>query len=218
MATKSDVIEKGLKAGLSLAAEAEWDELTLAEIAEAAGLSLSDFHKVATKDTLVDAAEGWFDKSMSAETADMEDGPQERLFDVIMLRFEAMEPYRAGMTALMKYRERSPARLAALLKARSESARWALVCAGLDTASGAPLSLKTLAIAWVIGQTERSWRKDEDADFARTMATLDKELKGAEDRMGWVSRMTGRSKAGDAARDESATDDAPSDEDAKSDA
>jgi hypothetical protein len=63
----------------------------------------------------------------------------------------------------------------------------------LDDDSGAPLSLKVLAIAFVIARTERAWRKETSGDFALTMAALDKSLRAAEERMGWVSRFTGKS-------------------------
>ncbi len=187
-----DVIDAGIKASLALGAEQPWAEITLAKIADKSGLTLADFYGKADKVSLSDAIEGWFDKAMSAEAADMDDSPRERLFEVIMLRFEAMEPYRDGLLSLMKWRGRSPARLAALLIARRRTAEWALACAGLDTSGEVPLAAKTLNMGWVISRSERAWRKEESADFARTMAMLDAELRGSEERLGWVDRLRGR--------------------------
>lgn len=192
MARSEAIIDKALKAALKLAGETPWQDLTLAQIAKAAKLKLSDFHGLADKETLGDAAEGFFDKAMSAEEVDMDDPPLERLFDVIMLRFEAMEPYRDGLISLMHYRETSPVRLAKLVAARRTSAAWALTCAGLDNNIGAPKGIKVVNTAFAMGQAERAWRKETSGDFARTMARLDKALKSADERMSIWKRWTGR--------------------------
>tara|TARA_R110000787_G_scaffold11002_6_gene36564 strand:+ start:7348 stop:7992 length:645 start_codon:yes stop_codon:yes gene_type:complete len=195
MAPTDTIIEQGLLAALDLAATRPWSELTLVEIATKAGLTLNDFHGIATRETLADAVDAHFDRAMSAESIATDDLPRERLFDVIMLRFEAMEDHRAGLKSLLRYRETQPSILLRLPAARAASARWALASAGLDDDSGAPLSLKVLAIAFVIARTERAWRKETSGDFALTMAALDTSLRAAEERMGWVSRFTGRSAA-----------------------
>lgn len=183
--TREEIIEKGLLAALELAGERGWQALTLSDIATAAGLKLTDFHGIATTDTLADAAEGYFDKAMSGEGVDSEESARERLFDVIMLRFEAMEPYREGLKDLMKWRERSAMRLARLVAARKASADWALVSAGLDGAGQAvPRDLRALGVAYAIGRAERAWRKETDPGFARTMAELDKALRQLEEGAG----------------------------------
>ena len=193
MARNTSIIEQGLLAALDLAATKPWSELTLGEIAAKAGLTLNDFHGVATRDTLADAVDAYFDRAMSAEETARDDLPRERLFDVIMLRFEAMEDYRDGLKSLLSYRETQPSILVRLPVARAASARWALASAGLDDDSGAPLGLKVLAIAFVIARTERAWRKETSGDFALTMAALDKSLRAAEARLDWVSRFTSKS-------------------------
>ena len=187
--TRDELIEKGLLAALELAGERGWQSLTLADIAAAAGLTLNDFHGVATTDTLADSVEGYFDKAMSGEGIDTEETPRERLFDVIMLRFEAMEPYRDGLKDLMKWRERSAMRLARLVAARKASADWALVSAGLDGADQAvPRDIRALGVAYAIGRAERAWRKETDPGFARTMADLDKALRQLEEGVGRFSK------------------------------
>jgi hypothetical protein len=193
MARTTSIIEQGLLAALDLAATKPWAELTLGEIAAKAGLTLDDFHGVATRESLADAVDAHFDRAMSAGAIATDDHPRERLFEVIMLRFEAMEDYRDGLKSLLRYRETQPSILLRLPVARATSARWALASAGLDDDSGAPLALKVLAIAFVIARTEHAWRKETSGDFALTMAALDKSLRGAEERMGWVSRFTGKS-------------------------
>lgn len=192
MPAADKVIERGLKAALDLAASRAWSDIPLADIAAKAKLTLADFHGVASREDLVEALDGWLDKAMSAEGVPDETSARERLFEVIMRRFEAMEPYRAGLTELLKFRETSLTHVVRLPQHRHASAAWALASAGLDDDAGAPASLKRIAIAFVIAQTERAWRRDRDGDFALTMAALDKGLRRAEERLGQFRRFTGR--------------------------
>jgi len=192
LASAEKIIEKGLKAALELAASRAWSDIPLADIAAKAKLQLSDFHGVASREDLVEALDGWFDKAMSAEGVPEETSQRERLFEVIMLRFEAMEPWRAGLAEILKFRETSLTHLVRLPVHRHASAAWALTSAGLDNDAGAPSSLKRIAIAFVIAQAERAWRREKSGDFALTMAALDKGLRRAEERLGQLRRFTGR--------------------------
>ena len=213
MGKSAGIMEKGLLAALDLAADTPWADLTLAAIAEKAGVSLSEFHGLAGKDDLIPEIDAWFDKAMSAEGVSGDEAARERLFDVIMLRFEAMQPYRAGLVSLMKYRDKTPAQLLRLPMARKQTADWALVSAGLDDSSGAPPGLKGVAIAFVVARTERAWRKETSGDFALTMAALDKGLRDAEDRMTRLQRFT-RWGQKDSRDDTSTSDDASSETEA----
>ena len=191
MAAAEKIIEKGLKAALELSATRAWSDIPLADIAAKAKLTLSDFHGVAAREDLVEAMDAHFDRAMSAEGVPDETSARERLFDVIMLRFEAMEPYRAGISEITKFRESSLFHLVRLPNHRHASAAWALASAGLDNDAGAPASLKRIAIGIVIAQAERAWRKETSGDFALTMAALDKGLRRAEERLGQLRRLTG---------------------------
>ncbi len=202
MASAEKIVEKGLKAALELAAARAWADIPLADIAAKAKLQLSDFHGVASREDLVEELDSYFDKAMSAEGVPDEASARERLFDVIMLRFEAMEPHRAGVVALQKFRETSLTHLVNLPSHRHATAAWALASAGLDGDTGAPASLKRIAIAFVITQTERAWRKETSGDFALTMAALDKGLRRAEERLGQLRRFTGKRDTSDSKPEE----------------
>ncbi|MEM9740660.1 MAG: hypothetical protein AAF829_12410 [Pseudomonadota bacterium] len=189
---REEIVEKGVAVALDLAATRPWRALTLADIATAAGLTLNDFHGVATVESLAEAVERHFDKAMSGEGIDPEETPRERLFDVIMLRFEAMEAQRDGVLSLVHFREQSPLKLAKHLAARKASADWALVSAGLDGADQAvPRDVRAVAVAYAMAQAERAWRKETDPGFARTMSKLDEELRKLEDSAGRFSRFRG---------------------------
>jgi len=180
-ATRDDILEKGLQAALRLAATQPWSSLTLRAIADEAGLPLSAFLGVADRDGLALEADAHFDRAMSSEGLDMDDLARERLFDVIMLRFEAMEPHREGLLSLYRSVDRSPVLRLQRLKARRQSAEWALISAGLDSSgSGVPLRVRALGLAWVLARTEEAWRRETDPGYAKTMSALDKGLREAE--------------------------------------
>ncbi len=179
---QDDRVEQALLGALKLAGDTSWGGLTLSGIAASIGVSLNDLHGL-TRDDLANAFDGHFDKAMSAEGPAGGEPPRERLFDVIMLRFEAMEDLRPGILSLMQHRDRAPRLLVRLPQHRAASAYWALVSAGLDDDKGAPLGLKLAGLGLVIGQTERAWRKDANGDFALTMAALDRGLRDAEGRL-----------------------------------
>lgn len=184
--TQDEIIQSGVKAALKLAETGKWGDLTLAQIAEEAGLALKDFHGVADKDDLSATVEKIFDAGMSEEPMDEEETARTRLFDVIMLRFEAMEEVRDGAMSYLRWRDRSLDGLALRLKARAQTAKWALACAGLDGTSSIPRGVQIAALGWAIAQAERAWRQETSADLSRTMAALDAELIKIEERAAWI--------------------------------
>ena len=192
--TRDEIIEKGVRAALKLAEIEKWGSLSLAAIADEAGLSLKDFHGVADKDDLSAAVEPMFDAGMSEGSIDPEETPRTRLFDVIMMRFEAMEEVRDGAVSYLRWRDRSFDGLALRVKARAASAKWALACAGLDGASKIPRGVQVAALVWALAQTERAWRQELSEDLSQTMAALDAELIKLEERLEWLDKRRSRRK------------------------
>lgn len=184
--TREEIIRKGVDAALKLAETEKWSAITLAAIAEAADLSLKEFHSNADKDTLSAAVEQVFDAGMSEGSFDQEETARTRLFDVIMMRFEAMEAVRDGAMSFLRWRDRSIDGMGLRLKGRAATAKWALACAGLDGASKIPRGVQITAVAWAIAQAERAWRQETSPDLSRTMASLDAELIKLEERAEWL--------------------------------
>ncbi|MEM6898643.1 MAG: hypothetical protein AAF583_02570 [Pseudomonadota bacterium] len=188
--TKQAPLDLALEAALTLAAEKPWRDVSLQEIADEANLNLSDLYGVTDKSKLVVELEPWADKAMSAEKADMTEAPRERLFDSIMRRFEYLEVHRAGVLSMLK--GRSPQNMANLLKARRQTAAWAITAAALDTGDPMKVAAQTLGLIRVITQTENAWRTDDAGDYARTMAVLDAGLIELEERWGQFSKFRSR--------------------------
>lgn len=185
---RDEIIEKGVRAALTLAETNKWSDLTLAAIAEEAGLSLKDFHGNATKDDLSEAVEASFDAAMSEGSVEAEETARTRIFDVIMMRFEAMEGHRDGVMSYLRWRDRSLEGWALRLRARAATAKWALACAGLDNITRIPRNLQIASLGWAIAVAERAWRQETGDDLNRTMAALDAELIKIEERAEWLSR------------------------------
>lgn len=185
------ILYKALEAALDIAQSRAWRSLTLVEIAAHAEIPMADLYGVATKDDITDALDSWADRKMSVGSVDMEDLPRDRLFDVIMRRYEHMELHRPAILSLMKDRDRSAQRRLALVAARSASANWALSCASMDDGSPGERTARKITLAWIIGRAEAAWRTDGSGDFAQTMSVLDEELKRAENRLERWHRFTG---------------------------
>ncbi len=191
---QSKIIEAGIHAALKLAETRNWGELTLAEIAEEAGLTLTDFHGTADRDDISAGVESLFDAGMNEGSFSEDETSRTRLFDVIMMRFEAMEERRDGAVSYLRWRDHSLSGLSLRVRARAATARWALACAGLDGPSRLPRAVQLAGLGWAIAQAERAWRQETSPDMTRTMAALDAELIKAEERAGWLTGNWRRSK------------------------
>ena len=190
---RDEIIDKGVQAALKLAETEKWSAITLAAIADEAGLSLHDFHAHADKDVLSASVERTFDAGMSEGSFEPDETARTRLFDVIMMRFETMEAVRDGAMSFLRWRDRSIDGLGLRLKNRAATAKWALACAGLDGAAQIPRGVQIAALGWAIAQAERAWRQETSADLSRTMAALDAELIKLEERAEWL-KSRGKSK------------------------
>jgi ubiquinone biosynthesis protein COQ9 len=115
------------------------------------------------------------------------DGPvKDRLFDMIMQRFDVLQAHRAGVLAVLDAAAMDPAMGLMLGKLSSRSMGWMLEAAGVS-ASGlrGQLRVKGLMAVWLWGI--RAWREDESMDLAATMTAVDTAL----DRAGQAARWIG---------------------------
>ncbi len=182
------------RAALILAAAGAWREVTLARLAEVSGRPLSDFYGASLWEA-VDCVEEAFDRAI-AESADQLDPNQsvrDRLFELIMRRFEAMEPHRAAVLAMEQGIDRDPTLMASAHQRHVRCARWVLALAGLE-ADGMTGQARSQGLGIIIGQARIAWRGDDAGDFTRTMASLDKNLRRAEEMFGRWAGFEGKPK------------------------
>jgi len=171
--------EKIIDALMGLAAEKPWEDIALADVADRAGVTLALFRDCFPSkgavlggfsrriDKLV--LEGGGNVNLAGESA------KDRLFDVLMRRFDAMAPYKPALKNIDAWAMRDPLALPALNQLALNSLRFMLEAAGL-TSEGplGALKLQGLALAWT--HVFHTWLADDSEDAAKTMAALDKEL------------------------------------------
>lgn len=176
---------------MELAAAQGWAGLTLADIAQAAGLPLSDMlRRYPTKLALLDEFQRRMDQQMlpGPDEDAAGDSPRDRLFAVIMRRFDALAPHRQALVAIWRDTRRDPLALCAGLKGLERSLMWMLEAAGLDSGGLAGIARRK-GLGLIYLDVLKTWRDDDSADMAKTMAALDKRLKRAE---AFASRWQGR--------------------------
>jgi hypothetical protein len=181
------------RAALSLAAAGPWREMTLVKLADAANRPVADFYGASLWEA-VDCVEEAFDRAIgdNLDRLDPAQSVRDRLFELIMRRFEAMEPHRAAVLAMEHGVDRDPTLLASAHQRHVRCARWVLALAGLE-ADGMTGQARGQGLGVIIGQARAAWRGDDAGDFAKTMASLDKNLRRAEEMFGRWAGFEGKS-------------------------
>ena len=174
-------------AALQLAATEGWRDLGLARIAETAGVSLAELHAAfPLRGCILDAFIRRIDEQvLVAGPADSGDGVRDRLFDLLMRRFDALAPYKAAVAAILRD-SLDPSVGLVGLPALARSMAWTFEAAGMPVAGLAGL-LRIQGLALIYANAVRVWLRDDTADLAKTMAALDKGLRRAESLIGLVA-------------------------------
>lgn len=189
-----------IDAALALAAERGWHAVSLADIALRAGVSLTDLHeqfdgKTAILKAFLDRLD---DALWKGDLPDGEERARDRLFDVVMRRFDSMQPYRDAIRAIVKGSVADPWMLLCEGPHLFRTAALMLEVAGIS-ASGPFGRMKTKGLAVVYLVTLRVWLQDDSPDMAKTMAVLDRALRRAEGLAGLIWRGRGSSPYGEEA-------------------
>lgn len=182
MIDQSTLEGKVITAAFDLAASPGWTEVSLRDIADAAGCSLADvMERFSDKDDILKVFVAHIDRAMLAGAGDIEreQTTRDAVFEVIMSRFDAMSPYRTGLKSIVQSRQSSMATDPAFVSLALKTQNKILQAAGIS-AGGAPAFLRQLGLARIYGQVVEIWLDDEDAGMAKTMAALDKRLRQGE--------------------------------------
>ncbi len=123
------------------------------------------------------------------KSADADGGsqaPRDRLFDILMARFDALLPHKKAVQALSAAAQRDPGLAAFFAITVSKSMGLIASCAGVDT-SGIVGRARVHALSGLYLGVARQWLRDESEDLSKTMAALDKALARAD---GWESQVS----------------------------
>jgi len=172
------LVDRAAAAALALAADRRWDQISLREIALAAGAPLADLYaatpgKIALLDHLSRSLDA---QALASAEMDTSSEAIDRLFEAVMARLEAMEPHRTALIAIARSEG-----LLALAPRLPRTAKALLEAAGIDT-SGIRGGLRLAAMTGVWTRVLQVWRDDEGA-LNRTMAEIDTQLKQTNQRL-----------------------------------
>jgi AcrR family transcriptional regulator len=175
--------DTALDAFLGLVAEKGFAAVALRDVAEAAGVGMADLYRVyPDKVSLVAAFMARLDAEVLVGTPtrnDPEETARDRLFDVMMRRYDALRPHRAALGAIRRAGTRDPLLALSMGPALRRSMAAMLEAASVpsDGLGGALRQNGLLAIHYAVS---RVFDRDETADLSKTMAALDSRLKMAE--------------------------------------
>ena len=189
-----------IDATIRLVGQEGWRRLSLAAIAAEAELSIVQVYRAFGSKTAILCA---FARRIDEETlaAPLEVGederPRDRVFDLLMRRFDALQPYRAALAALRRDLPRDPVTVLAMGAALLCSMRLMLEAAGIACVGiGGVIAVKLTTAAYIAAA--RSWARDESPDLAPTMAVLDRRLRGIERWLEGGRRRTGERETAEA--------------------
>ena len=166
---------------MALLVEKRFGEIGLADVAEAADVSVTALREnfdgklgiLAAFSRRIDLA------VLEGGAPDVSAEPRDRLFEAEMRRFDALGPYKAALRSLARSARRDPGLACALHDLAGRSQKWTLVAAGIH--HGGVMGRAALEGAVLVHlDAMRTWFDDDDEDSARTMATLDRGLRRGE--------------------------------------
>lgn len=179
---------KAVRAALELARERGWRDVSLADIAQEAGLGLADLRReFSCKSDILKAFQAEIDAEVltKSKPAEQEQGARDRVFDIVMTRFEVMAPYKPALKRISADLCCRPGEAADLACSTLASQYWMLAGTGAKL-NGVGAALRVVGLAAIYGQVFGVWLNDDTPGLDRTMAALDRCLRRGED---WLVRV-----------------------------
>jgi AcrR family transcriptional regulator len=177
-----------IAAALRLAEKRGWKDLSLGEIAAEAAIPLAEMTKEFQSKGQILAA---FSRALDREVikkfpAPGPDVPRDRLFDVLLTRFELMQPYKAAIRRIRD--DFGFGEALAQSRPALKSQYWMLAAAGISGEGGRGF-LRIQGLLAVYSRVFSVWLDDDDPGMARTMAALDRRLRRGESFIRGVERI-----------------------------
>jgi ubiquinone biosynthesis protein COQ9 len=172
-------------AAFRIAGEEGWRKVNVPAAARAAGLSLAEARARFPSRAAILLRFGRLADQTALQDAPSEGSVRDRLFDLLMRRFDVLQTHRAGVKALLKALPTDPPTALLLACASKRSMRWMLQAAGV-TATGprGEIQVRGLLAVWL--WAVRAWERDTSDDLSGTMAAVDTALKRAEQVASWL--------------------------------
>ncbi len=167
-----------MAAALDLAATSPWEWVTLAQIAEKSGLSTEEVAEIfPDKASIVEAIIDHIDAQI--ETIFGEQGTElssrDRLFDVLMERFEILNRNRMAHLSILNSFGWTSQSICPDLKILKSSMTRMANCAGIEV-NGLVGFINITGLKIIYTWVTLVWCQDNSSDLGKTMAELDKTL------------------------------------------
>lgn len=172
------VRDRIIDGALSLAAVQGWESCSVRDIAGEAGVSLEDFYEhFDDRADVVSAYGRRLDRVVLSRFSDLDydSSPRDRLFDILMERFDVAGEHRDGVVSILQSCKVDPKQAVISLPHIAGSMTRMLEAAGLDTA-GLRGAARVAGLAALYMWVLRVWVTDDSEDLSKTMAALDKGL------------------------------------------
>lgn len=180
---KLAVVERKIaRAALKLAGQGAWEDVTPEQIARTAKIAAVKMlelfpNTVAILPVIVRLIDE--DMAEAAENPDESASARDRLFEIMMARFDVLQTWRDGVISIADAGKKSPKMLCAILSAQMNSMRETLELAGLDEDGTRGLT-KAAGLLAVYDLTFLRWMRDDTPDMSATMSALDRNLRYAD--------------------------------------
>ena len=184
--SRVSVDEKVIKAAFTLARELGWETVTLKDISDESGISLSEMRNYFDDKTdILVQYNKQLDKKVLASVNGQNEPVRDQLFEILMERFDLLNEDRESLKAILSSFKRDPKQVLLSWPHLCRSMSWILEAVGEDT-RGIKGAMKVAGLSGVYLKTLKAWIEDDSVDMAATMAALDKSLKTADE---WVGRI-----------------------------
>lgn len=167
-----------LESALKMAESRGWENISLRDIANGANVDLmSVFDEFQDKSDILIALGRMIDRRMlkNIPEPDSSLSHRDRLFDILMERFDALNEYRDGMISILSALHKEPKETLIGLPHLCRSMSLTLEAAGIE-ASGLRGAAKLAGLTGLYLYVLRVWKADDSPDMGKTMAALDKGL------------------------------------------
>ncbi len=156
---------------MTLIPERGFAGLTLEDVADTAGLSMAEVRTAASSITDILALYGQEIDAQMLAAGPVEGEMRDRLFDLIMRRFDALAEYKEAAQLIVNEATMSPTLALKLLPIAKRG-----VVSTLSAADITPTPLRVAGLGMVMLAALRSYLTDDSEDLGKTMSTLDSAL------------------------------------------
>ncbi len=185
-------LERIIDAALDEALAVGWRQVSMEAVAGRAGMNLGDVLLEAPNKAclLVKFIDQIDERTIRPVKAAADETARDRMFEILMRRFDAMNARREEAKAVITGVARDPASALIGMCRLRKSFVLMLEAAGVNT-SGPLGCLRVAGLKAVAAAALRAWMTDDSADLSKTMAALDRALDRAE-KLAGMARWRGR--------------------------